>query len=91
MSKAGFVYPGVRTISDLKELQPDAESREIFICGGAQIYEQTLGLCSDLYLTLVKKVVEGDAFFPAFETEFDLVEEVQDGPEFKILHYRNRQ
>jgi hypothetical protein len=33
--------------------------------------------------------VEGDTFFPAFESEFELEEEILDGPEFKILHYRN--
>ena len=64
--------------------------RDIFICGGAQVYAQALPLCSDLYLTLVKRVVEGDAFFPPFEGRFELVEEILDRPEFKIIHYRNR-
>ena len=63
---------------------------KFFICGGAQIYEQALPLCSDLYLTLVKREVEGDAFFPPFEDRFVRVEEIQDTPEFKILHYRHR-
>ncbi len=64
--------------------------RDVFICGGAQVYAQALPLCSDLYLTLVKRVVDGDAFFPTFEERFELLEEVLDRPEFKILHYRNR-
>jgi dihydrofolate reductase len=63
--------------------------RDIFICGGAQVYAQTLPLCSDLYLTLVKRVVEGDAFFPPFEGRFELVEEILNRLEFKIIHYRN--
>lgn len=69
------------------EIRAPAASREIFICGGAQIYEQALPLCSDLYLTLVKRTVEGDAFFPPFENQFELAEEILDTPEFKILHY----
>lgn len=64
--------------------------RDVFICGGAQVYAQALHLCSDLYLTLVKRVIDGDAFFPPFEERFELLEEVLDRPEFKILHYRNR-
>jgi dihydrofolate reductase len=68
----------------------DLGRREIFICGGAQIYAQALPLCSDLFLTLVKRTVEGDAFFPPFEDRFELVEEIRDTPEFIILHYRNR-
>ena len=46
--------------------------------------------CSDLYLTLVKREVEGDAFFPPFEDKFVLTEEISDTPEFKILHYQHR-
>jgi dihydrofolate reductase len=64
--------------------------RQVFICGGAQVYAQALPLCSDLWLTCVKRTVEGDAFFPPFEEQFELAEEVRDGPEFKILHYRRR-
>ena len=37
------------------------DARTIFLCGGAQIYEQYLPSCSDLYLTIVKREVEGDA------------------------------
>jgi dihydrofolate reductase len=81
----------VLTISDLRQLGAVAgqlAGREIYICGGAQVYEQALPLCSDLYLTLVKRNVQGDAFFPAFEDRFDLAEELLDNAEFKILHYR---
>ena len=83
----------VRTISDLSQLSqvdPALAGREIFICGGAQLYQQALPLCSDLYLTLVQRVVEGDTLFPPFEDQFELVEEVLDRPEFKILHYGKR-
>jgi len=91
LSRTGFVHPGVRTITDWSQIDPAAESREVYVCGGAQIYEQALPRCSDLYLTLVKRIVEGDAFFPAFEDKFDAVEIVGDWPEFRIIHYRNRQ
>src|SRR5438034_8764081 len=52
---------GVRTISDLNQLDssdPALAGREIFICGGAQVYQQALPVCSDLYLTVVKRVAE---------------------------------
>src|SRR5882757_1107676 len=89
LSRAGFQHPGVRTITALDQIDLAHETRQVFICGGAQIYEQALPLCSDLYLTLVKRVVEGDTFFPAFENDFVLVEKLRDTPEFEILHYRN--
>jgi dihydrofolate reductase len=89
LSKSGFVHPGVKTIREWNELKSCEEAREVFICGGAQIYEQALPLCSDLYLTRVKRVVEGDAFFPPFEHLFTRVEVLRDTPEFTIEHWRN--
>jgi dihydrofolate reductase len=81
----------LRLIKDFLKLDPASSPLEFFICGGAQIYEQALPLCSDLFLTLVKReVAGGDAFFPPFEDRFDLVEELRDTPDFKILHYRHR-
>jgi dihydrofolate reductase len=91
LSRSQFSVPGVRTISDLREVDLANESREVFICGGGQVYAQALPLCSDLYLTLVKREIQGDAFFPAFEDRFELVEELRDTPDFKILHYRQRE
>jgi len=76
--------------NSLKLLRPEEFPTQIFICGGAQVYAQALPLCSDLYLTLVKRTVAGDAFFPPFEDRFELVEEILDRADFKILHYRNR-
>lgn len=92
-SRSPEPIPGVQKVSDLEGIDPQApefSGRELFICGGAQIYQQALPLCSDLYLTLVNRVVEGDTFFPPFEDQFVLAEELVDCPEFKILHYRNR-
>lgn len=87
ISRGGFAHPGVITISDLAALDIEAEPGEVFICGGAQLYAQTLALCSDLYLTLVKREVEGDAFFPAFEDRFKQIKMIADNPDFSILHY----
>jgi dihydrofolate reductase len=75
----------------LDKLDPAEFPNDIFIGGGAEIYAQALPRCSDLYLTLVKRAVAGgDAFFPPFEDKFELVEELRDEPEFKILHYRHK-
>ena len=82
--------PGVQTVTDLDEIDLDHTTRSVFICGGAQVYEQALPLCSDLYLTLVKRVVDGDTFFPRFEDRFEIQEELLDCPDFRITHYRNR-
>lgn len=93
LSRAGFRHPGVRVVSALSQLDPasaEFAGRELFICGGAQIYAQALPRCSDLYLTLVKRTVEGDAFFPPFEDRFAPVQVVEDNAAFSITHYRER-
>jgi dihydrofolate reductase len=90
LSRSAWSFPGVKTISSLDDLPAVAGDRQVFICGGAQIYAEALPQCSELFLTLVKREVAGDAFFPKFEDQFELAEEIRDTPEFKILRYRNR-
>lgn len=90
LTRSDLHVPGAVMLRDLAALQPATDGRETFICGGADIYRQALPLCSDLYLTLVKRTVEGDAFFPPFEDQFELVETLRDTPEFSILHYRRK-
>jgi dihydrofolate reductase len=101
LSRSAFSHPGVHVIRRLTDLlnPPDVPipgltaavaTREVFVCGGAQIYEQALPFCSDLFLTLVKCTIEGDTFFPPFEHAFELIEEILDRPEFKIQHWRQR-
>lgn len=97
LTRGNWSHPGVKVVHDLSELglltpvpsQTDG-ARRIFIAGGAEIYRQALPLCHELLLTLVKREVPGDAFFPPFEEEFELVEEIRDTPDFKILRYRHR-
>jgi dihydrofolate reductase len=91
LSRREFSYPGVRWVSDLAQLDhlpDDLRGREIFICGGAQVYAAALPLCSDLYLTLVKRQVAGDAFFPPFEQRFALAELILDCTDFSIQRYQ---
>ena len=84
---------GVITAPSLHAIDPIAPAfagREIFICGGGAVYAEALPACSDLYLTLVKRTVDGDTFFPPFENEFELVEELAKTSDFSILHYRHK-
>ena len=79
-------------VSDLSVLTPDKfGGAEVFVIGGAMTYEATLNKITDLYLTVVKRELEGDAFFPKFEDAFELAEEIRDTPEFKILRYKARE
>lgn len=72
----------------LAKFQP---SRAVFVIGGAEIYGQFLPHCSDLYLTVVHREAEGDAFFPPFEHLFAPQYEIARAtPDFEVRHYRSR-
>lgn len=92
VSRGGKIQaPGVETINDLSGFRPeDYQPREVWVAGGAEIYRQLLGRCSELYLSLVKREVGGDTFFPAFEDDFERMETTLETPEFEVRRYRKR-
>ena len=79
--------PGVRVIGDLREIREPGGERDLFLIGGAQLYEVLLQKCSALFLTLVKREVAGDAFFPPFESAFCLEEIMLESAEMEIRRY----
>jgi len=90
LSRAGFRHAGVTVITGLEQLAGATGGRRVYVCGGAEIYRQLLPHCTDLYLTHVKRTVEGDAWFPPYEHLFEPVETLQDNSDFRIVHYRRR-
>jgi dihydrofolate reductase len=89
LTRSAFACPGVRVLARLEDLAPVLAGHKVFICGGAEVYAQTLAYCSDLYLTVVRREVPGDTLFPSFEHIFTLTGTLAEEPEFRILHYQN--
>lgn len=83
-------FLNVTTITNLTDFNEDDYDAEVFVIGGAEIYRQLLPRCTDLFLTLVKRDVEGDTVFPRFEDQFSRVAVVMDTSEFAVQHFRNR-
>ncbi len=73
------IYPNIETL-----LAAEAFTPKLWICGGAEIYAQFLLQCSILYLTRVKKTVDGDAFFPPFEDVFSLHQVIHKTHDFQV-------
>lgn len=44
-----------------------SDETDVFILGGASIFQQMLPLAQRMYLTIIHAQVEGDAYFPAFD------------------------
>jgi dihydrofolate reductase len=57
----------VHSVEDAIEMARGRGESEVFICGGAEIYAQTIGIADRMYLTLVDAEVAADTFFPNFD------------------------
>jgi len=63
-----FIAPvNVRVYDDLDKAFDELKNEEIFICGGASIYKQTINRADILYITHVDMDVDGDTFFPEID------------------------
>jgi|SRR5680860_254802 len=63
-----FKYSGVDAARSLDDaLSLTAESAEVFVIGGAQIFREALPLADRLYITLIAADIKGDTLFPEFD------------------------
>lgn len=64
----------IKIVSTAEEALEEAkkyEEKEVFVIGGAQIYELFMPYADKLYLTIVdKEVKDADAFFPDYDKNF---------------------
>ncbi len=90
------LFTGAIAINNLKEFikKNEDSEEEIFVIGGAKVYEQFLPFAKNLYLTEVDKTAEATVFFPKFKKEnyrkqvIRSVEENQTN--FKIIKYSKK-
>lgn len=55
---------GVMIYNSLEDMFAQLKNEDIFICGGASIYKQTIDQVDTLYITEIHQTIDGDAFFP---------------------------
>ncbi|MDR1665986.1 MAG: dihydrofolate reductase [Puniceicoccales bacterium] len=60
---------------------------KVWICGGESLYRQFLPHCRELFLTLVKRTVAGDTFFPEFRSLFTFRETLRTHSQFEIQRW----
>jgi dihydrofolate reductase len=84
-------FPGVEMIRDIEHFDPARfakEGQEVFVIGGAEIYERLLNRCHVLYVTRVHRECTGDSYFPEFESKFHKTEKIAETHEFDTHIYR---
>lgn len=68
----GYTLPDATIVYSLEEAIEKAkaiEQQEIFILGGAQIFQQSIPLLNRIYLTRIYHNFDGDTFFPTINPE----------------------
>ena len=74
-STKDFTGENCYTVSSLQEAIKLAGDRDVFISGGARLYEEALSIVEKMYITEKDKTVYGDTYFPQFE-EGDFIKEI---------------
>lgn len=67
----GFEAEGctvIHTVDDILKLQETTED-ELFVIGGAQIFEEVLPFTDRMYITHIEAEFEGDTYFPEVDEE----------------------
>lgn len=79
LSRSGFTVEGAYAAQSLEqavELAKNiANTEEIMIIGGGELFKQALPMAERLYLTEIQADIEGDTFFEFDEQNWELVEE----------------
>ncbi|MCP8968962.1 dihydrofolate reductase [Ectobacillus ponti] len=66
-----FQAEGCEVIHSLQDIP---QEEEVFIIGGAKVYEQAISFADRLYITRIHETFSGDTYFPAIDSaEWELV------------------
>ncbi|RAI82590.1 dihydrofolate reductase [Macrococcoides goetzii] len=64
-------------IHSLEEI--NALEGHVYIFGGQNLYEQTIDMVEDMYVTVIENKYPGDAFFPEYTFEDFTVKSIEEG------------
>jgi dihydrofolate reductase len=63
----------IHSIEEIKNIEENKED-EVFVIGGAEIFNKAVHFADRLYITLIEETFAGDTFFPEIiEAEWELV------------------
>ncbi len=81
--------PGIDVCKTMEEgiIKAKSYGKDIFVIGGATVYEQAIPFTDKMYISYVKGEHEGDVFFPEFDEKEWHVERKEEYTEFELLIY----
>lgn len=88
-SKTDYTAPeGVRILHSLDEVFQKLKDEDVFICGGASIYRQTIDRVDILYITQIHQSPDGDTFFPEINKQIWQETNRDDHDGFSFVTYK---
>jgi dihydrofolate reductase len=84
----GWAEEGATVIFSPEELQKlELQDEQVFVIGGAQIYQLFLPYLDELLVSHVYEKYDGDTKFPEFSDYFSDFEVIESYEEFEVRHY----
>lgn len=85
-------YQNLETYQNINDFLKNYQNKkeEVFVIGGAQIFNQLLPYVDRLYITHIKQEYEGDVYFPLYKkNDFELITEKLNG-ELRFCVYERK-
>lgn len=79
---------GVKIFHSLDDAFEQLKNEDVFICGGASIYRQTIDRVDTLYITHIDQSPEGDTFFPEINKKIWREASREDHNGFSFVTYK---
>lgn len=78
LTRQALELPGAEVIHSVMEGVELAKEEELFVIGGAKVYEEFLPYADQLIVTRIRETIDGDTYMPDINwDEWDLTEEIQ--------------
>jgi len=88
ISRSLSEVPGMSVFPSLQDaISHCAGYEKVFICGGASVYKEALGLANKIELTVIRRQYEGDAFFPEIDQALWKITQTEDFDGFSFISY----
>src|SRR3989338_2624712 len=83
---------GIIVCSTITEALATAASlgKELFVIGGAALYQATLPVADRMILSHVKRTYGGDTYFPTYDSSDWRVTNTESFPEFEVVTYERK-
>ncbi|EKD43636.1 MAG: hypothetical protein ACD_72C00194G0004 [uncultured bacterium] len=88
LNKDYQVPEGVRVFNSLDDIFEKLKDEDVYICGGASIYRQTVDRVDTLYITHISQSFDGDTFFPEINKNIWKETAREDHGNFSFVTYK---